>query len=308
MDRRGFGLHRAAAAGLAFLIGILASAAPPDEGRAPPVAEIEVMQEAVGEPVPDRLRMRQEVEALEDGGLGESIRHERLSTVRVGEAAVRAVAQLDDASFEARQAASRALMDSSIGDDEIWAILDREGLSQEARQRLLEASCRRILERPRGALGIRMGNAAPPRRGVLVQSTVPGLPADGVLRPGDVIHAVDGKAVATSNDLAAVLQARLPGQEIRLEVMRQERDAVGRPLQDPKGQPVQRELELRLPLGDFAQLERPVPGEPAGGFNPAAEVARRRRLVQVAILQARFGRSWSEVVAPSALEPTATAR
>jgi hypothetical protein len=243
----------------------------------------------------------------DDGGLRGELRRERLAQVRIGDAATRALASLDADSFEQREAASRALLELAITDAELWSLLDRDTLSGEARERLLDAACRRILERPRGALGIRMGTSMPPRQGVLVQSTVPGLPADRVLVSGDVVQRVDDLDVATSADLADALQTRAPGQEIRLQVLRAERDAAGKPLQGPDGQPVERKIELRLPLGNAADLERMDRVDPRLGPNQVSGVVMQRRRTQVAILQRRFGnRGVAEAVAESgqAVEPS----
>jgi PDZ domain-containing protein len=47
-----------------------------------------------------------------------------------------------------------------------------------------------------------------------------GLPASGVLKPNDVIEAIDGKAVATSSDAVTAIRARAPGDTVRLSVKR----------------------------------------------------------------------------------------
>lgn len=245
---------------------------------------------AQGQPARARVpRMRQvEGMALDDGGFAESLRPERLRSVRVSEVAIRAAADLDAAEFERREAASAALLDPAIQDAELWALLDREPRSLEARERLLEAACRRITERPRGALGIRMGNMAPPRRGVMVQSTVPGLPADRVLVAGDVVQRVDDAAIDSIEDMANELQGRAPGQEVRLQVLRTERDAAGKPMQGPDGRVIEREIEIRVPLGNANDLERADRGQRAGFVQVPNQVVMRRTL-QVVTLRRRFG-------------------
>lgn len=57
--------------------------------------------------------------------------------------------------------------------------------------------------------------------GAEVTAVEPGLPADKVLRPADVIVSVDGKAVRTSADAVAAIKARKPGDTITLRVERQ---------------------------------------------------------------------------------------
>lgn len=234
----------------------------------------------------------------DDGGMLEAVGRERLQAVQVGQAASEAVAELDADAFERREAASAALLDPAISDPELWAILDRGPLSREARERLLNAACRRILERPRGALGIRMGNTAPPRAGVLVQATVPGLPADRVLLPGDVVQRIDGVEVNSIEDVANELQSRAPGQEVRLQLLRMERDAAGKPLQGPDARPVERQIELRVPLGNAVDLDRADRAGLRAGMQPMPSLVVQRRTLQVAILQRRFAGSDIPSVAP----------
>lgn len=96
-------------------------------------------------------------------------------------------------------------------------------------------------------------------RGVLVSAVDPAGPA-ARLRPGDVITGVDGEAVATPADLAAVVARRTPDEVLRLEVRRQGRA---------------RSLRVRLPpaplsrrRGDGAAPHRPhrvAPESPVAG-------------------------------------------
>ena len=111
----------------------------------------------------------------------------QLGSVQVSDR-VRGMAKgLDDPSFEVRDRTTSQLMDPAIDDREILALLDRGTLSDEAHERLLRVAVRRVQEKPRGAIGVRMANAPPDRSGVVVQATIPGLPADKVLQPGDVL-------------------------------------------------------------------------------------------------------------------------
>ena len=57
-------------------------------------------------------------------------------------------------------------------------------------------------------------------QGAQVRELAEGSKAKGLLQPGDVIVAVDGQPVATSNDLIATLQSRLPGDTVHLDVRR----------------------------------------------------------------------------------------
>ena len=72
----------------------------------------------------------------------------------------------------------------------------------------------------RGYLGIRNGTA-PDHSGALVDSVVPGGPADqGGLQAGDKITAIDGKKVASSEDVSAAVIARKPGEQAKVTVVR----------------------------------------------------------------------------------------
>jgi putative serine protease PepD len=56
--------------------------------------------------------------------------------------------------------------------------------------------------------------------GVRIAQATPSGPAAGILRPGDVLVAVDGESVHDNGDLAAVLADRSPGQAVGLDVLR----------------------------------------------------------------------------------------
>lgn len=58
------------------------------------------------------------------------------------------------------------------------------------------------------------------RRGVSVEGTFPGYPAEGRLRECDRIKAVDGKPVRTSEDVTTALRAKRPGEQVRMRIVR----------------------------------------------------------------------------------------
>src|SRR5436190_295476 len=69
-------------------------------------------------------------------------------------------------------------------------------------------------------LGVKVGNTAS-GPGASVGTVVTGSPADKAgLKPGDVITAVDGKAVANADDLTAAVSARAPGDKVTLTLRR----------------------------------------------------------------------------------------
>ncbi len=53
-----------------------------------------------------------------------------------------------------------------------------------------------------------------------IAATAPGMPAHGVLRAGDVISAVDGRAVTCAANAGALIRARRPGTPLNLTIVR----------------------------------------------------------------------------------------
>jgi PDZ domain-containing protein len=58
------------------------------------------------------------------------------------------------------------------------------------------------------------------QRGVLIEGVAADYPANGKLRPGDVVVAVDGEPVRTVGDLRRLMAQKKPGDEVRLTVRR----------------------------------------------------------------------------------------
>jgi Lon-like protease len=57
-------------------------------------------------------------------------------------------------------------------------------------------------------------------RGALIEAVGDGFPADGKLSPGDVVTAVDGKAVRSAAELTEQMSTKRPGETVRLRVRR----------------------------------------------------------------------------------------
>lgn len=140
--------------------------------------------------------------------------------------------KLDVPNWRTRETATMALA-RAHGDVPIARLeqrLQKNDLSPEQRVRVLLAIERRVFLLPRAALGVRMetqlGAGIPgdppggPIRGVLVMSITPGLPAEGVLQPGDVITRLGELHVNNPRDLVQYVQSRWPGTEIHLEALR----------------------------------------------------------------------------------------
>ena len=64
------------------------------------------------------------------------------------------------------------------------------------------------------------GYTVPAPRGVTVEATFPGRPAEKVLREGDIITSADGKPVVTGNELTAAISKHGAGSKVALGVVR----------------------------------------------------------------------------------------
>src|SRR3954451_20920125 len=72
----------------------------------------------------------------------------------------------------------------------------------------------------RAYLGVRNGTP-PDRSGALVDSVVPGAPAQAAgLQPGDKIVAIDDKKISSSEDVSAAVTTRKPGEQAKVTVER----------------------------------------------------------------------------------------
>jgi len=179
------------------------------------------------------------------------------SATRVDELEV-LVAKLGSPHWREREQASEAIL--AIGDDStderIKARLSRQDLSTEQRHRLVDALCRRIVERPRGAIGITMDTFRRDGRGVHVRDLVRGMPAADVLRVGDLIESINDEPIRDSEDLAGIVQELRPGTAIRLRVQRPVKDGNGRTRRNDAGETIAEPVELTITLGSMDQLEQ----------------------------------------------------
>jgi serine protease Do len=64
----------------------------------------------------------------------------------------------------------------------------------------------------------------PGKKGVLITSVTAGSPAASVLRAGDVILSIDGKAVADPQDLTKALSSKAQGAKVELKVIRDKKE------------------------------------------------------------------------------------
>ena len=156
-----------------------------------------------------------------------------LAKVDVPAELVRLARALDAEAYADRRAAREAIVARKPQPDELMALLLRTDLGDEARHQLVGLLRDRILYAPRGALGIRMENAAAPEAGVRISGLVPGMPAEKVLKVGDILVRVNDAPLRTTFDLVSAVQSLPPGVEVKVVVRRLRRDALG--VQAPAG-------------------------------------------------------------------------
>ncbi len=276
-------LVHAIALGVAALAGTLStSTAEAQEVEERPIK----LRNPAGDPVRVRQALKQSISpATNDLNL------RAIRTAVVPDGVRVLVANLDDHRWFARQAAARQLERYSVSDNALLRVLEEDTLSEEQRQRLMEVLSRRILLRPRGAIGIRMNTRVglPQMRmaGVEVTDVLPGLPAERVLKVGDVITRIDDADIRLTQDLITHVQRMPPGQVIAVTVLRPHVvPADGRP--EPgwvqgEGDRWFETIDVEFALGSFEQL-----GETRAGLeNPET----RRRLEEVAAIRARWDRA-----------------
>ena len=184
---------------------------------------------------------------------------ELLSNVPADPRVTALVERLSADDYATREQATRELAGPGVTDEQVWLHLSRGGLSPEAHERLLSAGRARIVDAPRGALGIQMAQL-PARfgepEGVTVTALIPNMPAAKAMKAGDRIVELDGIPVRSSAELTSVVQLKRPGQAIDVVVMRGERDAMGRVVGDAEGRAVERRVELRMEVGSREDLDR----------------------------------------------------
>ncbi len=81
------------------------------------------------------------------------------------------------------------------------------------------------------------------KKGVLVNSVTAGSPAASALKAGDVILSLDGKLIATPQDLTQALTGKTPGSKVVLQVVRDKKE-ISVTIEFPKAPSVQRGIIL----------------------------------------------------------------
>jgi serine protease Do len=108
----------------------------------------------------------------------------------------------------------------------------------------------RVLQRPQLGVTVlpltdQLGEflGVPGRKGLLVTAVTAGSPAASLLRAGDVITSVDGKAVTDSTELTRALAGKEPGAKVDLKVIRDKKE-IAVSVEFPKSGTAQRGVKI----------------------------------------------------------------
>lgn len=200
---------------------------------------------------------------------------EELSRVQIDPKLLSHVTELNSDSYEAREQATGRLLDAPHEHVQFYAILSQQPLTTEQRNRLLMIVRQRLIQTPRGAVGISM---RPPALGpdgrthIEVADLIEGLPAERVIEVGDRITHLDGRPLNSSEELTIEVQSRRPGEQIVLNILRPKRDEQGRLIPNNGGGREFDELRIELTLGSADKLPNVNTG-----MNQSSTVAQMRR-------------------------------
>lgn len=186
---------------------------------------------------------------------------EDLARTEVAPELVRLARALDADTYAERASARTAIIERKVSPNELMALLLRKDLSGEARHVLVAVLQDRIMNAPRGALGIRMEGLGEIGGGVRVSGLVAGMPAERLIQVGDVIMNVNGNDLRDRTDLVRSVQTMPPGSEVKLKVRRTRRDAAGKAVVGADGREEAEDLAMSVRLGSTDDLEER--GDPA---------------------------------------------
>lgn len=161
---------------------------------------------------------------------------------------------LKDPVWKVRDQATSELVANRFSNEQLLAGLRQLDLDAEQRARVLTVLSRRILEAPSGAVGIRMSTGLGEQGGVRIEAVIEGMPAAGLLKAGDLIVAIDDQSVRRSSDLTSIVQSKLPGETITVDLKRNRFDQNGDFMLDENGQVRREDLQVFFALGSISQL------------------------------------------------------
>ena len=144
-------------------------------------------------------------------------------------------------------------------------MLARRQLAAEQRHRLLAVVRDRLLNRPRGAVGIKVSQRFLPGT-IVVEELLPELPARKVLEVGDRITHLEGRPLQNWQEFVYAVQSKLPGSRIIVTVDRlvTNGERADR-LHDEAKEPEFESLDVVLELGSANLLRDPNTGLPQSG-------------------------------------------
>jgi PDZ domain-containing protein len=108
------------------------------------------------------------------------------------------------------------VLDAWLSSDEIVVPRDVIYPPDQSVQQVQQQNTQEMLDSQQTAIVAGLGEAGIDALHVKVKSTVSNTPADGVLRAGDVITAVDGKPVTTRDDVVAAITDLAPGTPVKV--------------------------------------------------------------------------------------------
>lgn len=181
---------------------------------------------------------------------------DELQTIEVDPEVERFVSLLGDPAYGVREQATAELLGRPFDNLQLYAILARGGLTAEQRHRLLAVVHDRLLNTPRGAVGIKIDNRGLPDK-VIIQELLPGLPAREVLEIGDRITHLEGKPIESWTAFVKSVQSRRPGSTISVTVQR--------PMPGEAAEPKLKTLQIDIKLGSTDLLVDPMTGRPSPG-------------------------------------------
>lgn len=149
---------------------------------------------------------------------------------------------LDSDDYAQRELATASLAKiPALDRTKLAEILSDHSLTLEQRQRLESIALDLFQKEPRAGLGVQFAQN-PTEFGAAIGRTIEGFDAANVLKPGDVVVAVDGRRVGSSNDLRYSIISRTPGDKLPMTISRDGG-----------------ELEVAPVLGSYAQLGNAQP-------------------------------------------------
>jgi len=175
----------------------------------------------------------------------------------------RLLTRLGDPVYGVREQAMAALVTGDFTNRQLYAALATRPLAAEQRHRLLTVVQDRLLNTPRGAVGIKVDQRFMPER-IVVLELLPDLPARHVLEVGDRITHLDGVPLDGWQEFVDAVQSERPGTKITVSVERPVSGERHRNELDDKA-PKFEMLQIEIELGSTEMLTDPQTGRPQRG-------------------------------------------